>query len=172
MADSMSVRAAMLRELEGEESATLRTLERLPQARWDWAPHAKSTPMGRLGVHVATLPEVAIAILTTSEFDMTARRQGAGATPQAAGDLAPTAQGLYHRVRELLTQAPDEALDASWTFRFGERVLFQGPKALALRQFFLSHTIHHRAQLGVYLRLCDLPVPAIYGPSADENNFA
>lgn len=170
MAERLTLRAAMLDELEGEESRTLRTLERVPEDRWAWAPHEKSTPMGRLAAHLATVPQVAVGILTTSEFDMAARRAGdASAAPSSAADLVPTAQALYHKVRQLLEGASDADLAADWTSRFGDRLLYgPGPRALALRTFFFSHSIHHRAQLGVYLRLCGVAVPSIYGPSADE----
>ncbi len=168
MAKPLSVREAMLEELEGEESRTLRTLERVPDERWAWAPHEKSTPMGRLAVHVATLPRIAASILTTTAFDLAQRRSGPPG-PATAADLVPTAQSLFHEVRSLLESASDADLDADWTFTVGDHVLFgPGPRALALRTFFFSHMIHHRAQLGVYLRLCDIPVPSTYGPSADE----
>lgn len=169
MPELLSVRRAMLVELDDEESRTLRTLERVPQERWTWAPHERSMPMGRLAAHVASLGQVAVSILTTRELDLSERRAQAAGTPQAAGDLVPAAQGLFHQVRTLLGAAGDPDLDVDWTFRFGDHVLFgPGPRALALRTFYLSHLIHHRAQLGVYLRLCGVPVPGTYGPSADE----
>jgi uncharacterized damage-inducible protein DinB len=167
--EPLTLRTAMLGELEGEQSRTLRTLERVPSERWTWAPHEKSTPMGRLAVHLATLPQVAVSILTTSELDVATRVAGDGPPPpQTAADLVPAAQAQFHKVRQLLEEASDQDLEAEWTLRFGDRVLFgPGPRAAGLRTVF-SHMIHHRAQLGVYLRLNGIPVPAIYGPSADE----
>jgi uncharacterized damage-inducible protein DinB len=169
LAEALTLRTAMLLEMDDEESRTLRTLERVPQERWDWSPHEKSTPMGRLGAHIATLPQIAVGILTTTEFDMVANRGALLPPPAAAADLVPVAQARFHEARKALEAATDADLQGDWTFRFGDQVMFgPGPRVVALRTFFLSHIIHHRGQLGVYLRLCGVPVPSTSGPSADE----
>ena len=161
----------MLQELGAEADRTRRVLERVPADRWDWRPHEKSMPMGRLAGHVATLPSFARTILTTERFDMMNPPSGfvRPQWPDTVAELVPTSERLVVEAREALEAARDEDLFVPWTFTVGEqRVVSDQPRHVAMRNLLFNHLIHHRAQLGVYLRLCDVPLPALFGPSADE----
>jgi uncharacterized damage-inducible protein DinB len=163
-----SIREAMIRQLDDELPRTRRTLERVPDDRWTWRPHAKSTPMGHLAAHVATLPVLVPGVLTTETLDLATRRSMVPEVASAAA-LVPTCERLYQQARDALTAVRDEDLFVSWVLLAGGRpVAPPAPRYTALNTFFFSHVVHHRAQLGVYLRLLDIPVPAVYGPSADE----
>ena len=163
-----STREAMIRHLDEELSRTRRTLERVPDDRWNWAPHEKSMPMGRLATHIATLAVMVPGVLTTEVLDITDRRANSP-TVERAADLVPVCEELYGQAREALVKARDDDMDVSWAFMAGPNPIAPPmPRYAALTTFFFDHLIHHRAQLGVYLRLCGIPVPSIYGPSADE----
>jgi uncharacterized damage-inducible protein DinB len=152
-------------DLEGELKTTRKILERVPDGKEDWRPHAKSMTLGSLSSHVAQLPGYGIAILTTEELD--------GAT-MARFNPANTAERLKKfdeeslELRRLFEALTWDSATAQWTFKFGDHVIAQGQRAKLLRTMVIAHIAHHRAQLGVYLRLLDVPVPGTYGPSADE----
>lgn len=145
---------------------TRRTLERVPYDKADWKPHTKSMAMGPLARHVAMLPGMGVPVLTTAELDL------GGERPQATVTSTEELLKLFDRnvaaTRKALAGAEDTGFKAPWTLRAGDRVIFTLPRLAAWRTFVMNHGIHHRAQLGVYLRLNDIPVPGIYGPSADE----
>ena len=171
MAEATSIRSVMLQELGADADRTRRVLERVPADRWDWRPHEKSTPMGRLAGHVATLPSFVRVILTTERFDMMNPPAGYVRTqwPETAAQLVPTAERVCAEAREALEEARDEDLFVPWSFTVGDQRIVTGvPRYVAMRRLAFDHLIHHRAQLGVYFRLCDVPVPALFGPSADE----
>lgn len=142
-------------------------LERVPAEHLDWQPHPKSMTLGRLAGHVAELPSWLNRILDADEFDLAANRS----QPFVAADPAALLAFFDERLaagRTTLGLAPDEALQQPWIFRAGERVISQDSRYQMVRHWMLNHQIHHRGQLSVYLRLLDVPVPGMYGPSADE----
>jgi uncharacterized damage-inducible protein DinB len=162
----MLLREPLLREFNQESAVTRRVLERLPEDRWTWKPHPKSMSVQDLSSHLAHLPVWLKMTLRTDVLDL-------AVTPPntAAADLAALLEHFETNVAEAraaLAEATDEALEASWTLRVGEQVILTRPRIHVVRDFVLSHTIHHRAQLGVYLRLLDIPVPPMYGPTADD----
>jgi hypothetical protein len=143
----MTIAELLLQDYDIEISNTRRTLERVPEDKPDWAPHPKSMKMGALAMHCASLPNFAF---TTRE----------GCLQQLAESSA--------KCRAAIARAGDEHLAALWKFSFGEKVISQNPRSMTFRTMCFDHLIHHTAQLGVYLRLNDIPVPGLYGPSADE----
>lgn len=145
---------------------TRHTLERVPFDKADWKPHAKSKAMGALAQHVAILPGMGVPVLTATEFDVGGERSQATITSTA--ELLKLFDQNVAATRKTLAAADDAGFKAPWTLRAGDRVIFTLPRLAAWRTFVMSHGIHHRAQLGVYLRLNGIPVPGIYGPSADE----
>lgn len=165
----MSTAEILLQDLDIELSNTRRTLERVPEGKNDWTPHPKSMPFGKLAMHCAVLPLFATYILEDDGMDLAApkRPQSALVFVSSEAALKQFDEGAA-ACRTALAAAPDEHLAAAWPFTFGEVVISNGPRSLAFRQMFFNHLVHHTAQLGVYLRLNDIPVPAIYGPSADE----
>jgi len=167
----MTLNELLLVDFDYEMRATRRTLERIPEPRAlaAYKPHDKSMPLGKLAMHVATLPILARFIFTQPSFDMAANR---GASPDltftTTENLLATFDKSAAECRAVLAEVPDASLDEPWLFSFGEHVISNHSRALTYRLFCLNHLIHHRAQIGVYLRLNDISVPATYGPSADE----
>jgi len=160
---------ALLPEFDHEMSKTRTVLERVPEEKFDWKPHAKSFSLGALATHVATLPTWGTEALTRSEIDV------GGRPPQAALPSRDELLAAFDRnvaaSRAALSGKTDAELMAMWSLKRNGRTIFSMPKTAVLRSFVLSHVIHHRAQLTVYLRLLDVAVPSIYGPSADEPAF-
>jgi uncharacterized damage-inducible protein DinB len=152
-------------DLEGELKTTRRILERVPDGKEDWRPHEKSMTLGGLSSHVAQLPGYGIMILTTDEFDGSKMTRFKAANTAERLTKFDEESGEMRRLFEALTW--DYAM-ATWTFKFGDRVLVQGERGKLLRTMVISHIAHHRAQLGVYLRLLGVAIPGSYGPSADE----
>jgi uncharacterized damage-inducible protein DinB len=170
MPNASSCKDIAFGDLERELETTRRVLERLPEAHYAWKPHVKSMSLGDLAAHVANLLTWQSSILQTDEFDL-------GAPPPPIRGPANREELLRRfeenaaAVRRALEQTDDAALVRPWTLRHGAQVLFTWPKATVMRVMGLSHLLHHRGQLCVYLRLLDVPVPAVYGPSADEPRF-
>lgn len=158
-----------LSELAQELATTRRVLERVPDEHLEWKPHEKSMPFGGLAMHCANLIRWQIGIVQADDYDLAAA--GRLDPPKSQEDILFAFDGLRHELIEALEGADDETLQREWTLRHGDHVILRLPKAAALRTFGLSHMIHHRGQLTVYLRLLNLPVPAIYGPSADEGTL-
>ncbi|HUK14533.1 MAG TPA: DinB family protein [Thermoanaerobaculaceae bacterium] len=156
-----------LSELEREAPATRRMLERVPEARFAWKPHEKSMPLGRLATHVAELPAMGVRICTAEEHVI-----APGAyRPRVAANLAEVLETFDANVRSLAAALPalsDEQMAAPWRMRRGDAVVRELPRGAALRAVCFSHIVHHRGQLSVYLRLLDVPLPGVYGPTADE----
>ena len=156
-----------LADLEQELATTRRVLDRVPDEHLGWRPHAKSKTLGELAAHIANLAGLLIAVTQTEELDISTARP-----PQESVGSREELLAVYDRNATALRAAVDGLgeveLARPWTFRFGERVVFTAPKAGALRSFGLMHTAHHRGQLTVYLRMLDVPLPAVYGPTADE----
>jgi uncharacterized damage-inducible protein DinB len=150
-------------------ATTRRLLERLPDAEFAWAPHEKSMTLGRLGAHVANIPYWGSLIQETTVFELESLppdSQRQLATTQSA--LVKEFDGKVASARAKLAAATDAELLAAWTLKKGGQEMFTMPRISALRSFVMNHIIHHRGQLSVYLRLRNVPVPPIYGPTADE----
>ena len=160
---------ALLPEFDHEMTTTRKVLERLPEDRLDWKPHVKSFSLGALATHVATLPTWGAETLNKSELDL-AGGQPAAALPSKTELMAAFDKNVA-ATRLALAGKTDAELLAMWTLKRGGKTIFSMPKTAVLRSFVFSHLIHHRGQLSVYLRLLDVPVPSIYGPSADEQPF-
>lgn len=165
---STTISQSLLPEFDREMASTRKTLERVPEGHPDFRPHPKSMPLSRLAGHVAEIPMWAVFALTQDEFDMGNRR------PEDAFVMTSRQQALARfddemtKARAALTEATDADLMKTWSLKRGGQTIMAMPKIAVLRSFVMNHMIHHRAQLGVYLRMNDLPVPSIYGPSADE----
>jgi len=166
----MSLAAALLPEFDHEMAGTRRVLERVAADRMDWRPHEKSWTMGGLATHVATLPSWTGITVNADSFDMAPKDGAAPQAPEAKStdELLSRFDENVRGARETIAAASDETLLGSWSLLAGGETMFTQPKIAVLRGFVMNHMIHHRAQLGLYLRLCGLPVPALYGPSADE----
>jgi len=163
----MAIREFLLQELDMEQKKTRVALERVPEGKNDFAPHAKSMALGKLAAHVAQLGGFGVPMLTASGLDFAT----AGMKPQPpapAAELVKVFDGGIAAVRAALAKLPDEAWSEPWKLHMGETVFFQGTRFLAYRAMYVNHLVHHRAQLGIYLRLVGVPVPSTYGPSADE----
>ena len=161
----MGIADALLPEFDHEMAVTRKLLERVPEDKFTWKPHAKSMSLVELATHVANLPSWGAVTLSQSEFDVAAHRNTA-ATSRA--DLLARFDANIAETRAALVGKIDPEMMASWTLKHNGQTLFTMPKAAVWRSFMLNHLIHHRGQLSVYLRLNDVPVPAMYGPSADE----
>ncbi len=165
----MKISEILLQDFDTEISNTRRTLERVPEGKNDWKCHDKSMPLGKLAMHCATLPLFGYYILEDEEMDLAnSRRPHSSLEFTTREDALKALDEAAAKCRQSLVNASDEALHTKWKFSYGEHLISEGPRSVAFRQMFFDHLIHHTAQLGVYLRLNDIPVPALYGPSADE----
>ena len=163
----MSVSELLLSEFDREMKSTRTTLERVPYQQEAFVPHAKSMPLGKLATHVAELPDFGVTILTTPSYDFGGGGQRVRPAFASPGLLKAFDENAA-KARVALESIPDDAWTQPWKLSFQGKTIFEGEKFLAYRQMFLNHLVHHRAQLGVYLRLNDAPLPATYGPSADD----
>ena len=161
-----------LPEFDREMAGTRKTLERVPDDKWDWKPHEKSTPMGELAAHLTNIALWTNYVLEKESIDLVpgGKPLPGAEQSQSQSELLKYFDEGVAKARNLLNGASDEDLRKSWTLVANGRTIRTMPKMGALRGFIMNHLIHHRAQLGVYLRLNDLPVPSIYGPSADEGS--
>lgn len=168
----MGISDSMLPEFDREMASTRKTLERVPDDKLAWKPHEKSASMGGLANHLANLPSWGSLTIGTESFDFAPE-----GVPMKLPEGTSTEEILtmfdqnVTEAREAIAGAGDDEFPKSWTLFFNKRKIMTKTKAEVLRDFVLSHMIHHRAQLGVYLRLNDVPLPMIYGPTADENPF-
>lgn len=161
------IRDLLLPEFDEEVKKTRATLQRVPAGRGDFTPHDRSTPLGRLAPHIAQLGGFGVAVLTTPGLDFS-QRTYVPLPFESAEQLVRVFDEGAANVRAALAATSDAAWTENWKLSMAERRLFEGARFLAYRQMFLNHIVHHRAQLGVYLRLLGAAVPATYGPSADE----
>ena len=166
----MSMNDALLMEFVREMSLTRKTLERVPDDKLGWKPHEKSGTMGWLAGHLANLPGWATMTISKDSLDIHPPGE-----PEYKMEIPKSRQALldlfdrnFDSGRDALTGASDDWLEKPWTLLNGGQKVFTMPRAAVLRTMVLNHNIHHRAQLGVYLRLNDIPVPGVLGPSADE----
>ena len=160
---------SLLPEFDREMTTTRKVLERVPEDRFDWKPHARSFSLGALAAHVANLPTWGTETLAREEIEIGDGQQPTA--PPSKADLLATFDRNAAATRTALVGKSDAELLARWSLKRNGRVIFTMPKAAVLRSLVFSHLIHHRGQLTVYLRLLDVPVPSIYGPSADEPAF-
>lgn len=165
----MSMIDAILQEFDNEAGTTRRVLERVPTDKLDWKPHPKSMALGVLALHIAASPAVIAGWAAQDETVLAGDK-----TPPPASTAAILAahDAGVKTVKETLAKIGDEGLKKTWKATAGGNTLMTMPKASLVRAIVLNHWYHHRGQLSVYLRLLDVPVPSIYGPSADENPFA
>lgn len=161
----MNLSDPMMAELQQEATTTRRMLERVPSDSLGWQPHEKSMTLGRLAAHIANLPGLFITTLSQDEFDRSDFKSPAAET---VSSIMETFDRNISDSLGLLRTLPDERWLAPWRYRNGEHVIFEMPRLAVLRFIALNHLIHHRGQLSVYLRLLDVPLPSVYGPTADE----
>jgi uncharacterized damage-inducible protein DinB len=163
----MTIAQTMLPEFDHEMATTRSLLERVPEAQADWKPHAKSMTLGKLAIHIAHLPGWLVPTLKDTVLDFAA--PDAPKMPEFASTTAALARfdDNVAQARAALAATQDADLMVPWTLRNGEQVIFTQPRIAVLRGFVFNHLIHHRGQLSVYLRLHDVPLPSIYGPTAD-----
>jgi uncharacterized damage-inducible protein DinB len=165
----MAIKDALLPEFDHEMATTRRLLERVPDAEFGWKPHDKSMTLGRLAAHIANIPYWGSVTLETTVFDLDSL------PPDSQRQLAESAAALVKEfdakvagARGKLATATDAELLTAWTLKKGGHEMFAMPRISALRSFVMNHLIHHRGQLSVYLRMRNVPLPSIYGPTADE----
>ena len=165
----MAIKDALLPEFDHEMATTRRLLERLPEAEFAWKPHDRSMALGQLAGHIANLPQWCSATLASTVFDLDALPDDA--RPQLPASRAAVLEefdGKVAAARNQLTSTTDAEFMTPWTLKKGGQEVFTLPRISAIRSFVMNHLIHHRGQLSVYLRLKDVPLPSIYGPTADE----
>jgi uncharacterized damage-inducible protein DinB len=160
----------MLQELEQEAQTTRRVLERVPNDQLTWRPHEKARTLGELALHVATVPGGVAELVTTPSPAQVPNFTNP--SPQSASELIPALDQSIAKAKKLLSGMDDAELTSIWRLMRGEREVFAVPRVALLRSVMLNHWYHHRGQLTVYLRELDVPIPSIYGPSADETPFA
>jgi uncharacterized damage-inducible protein DinB len=165
----MTLQDALLQEFDLELPYTRRSLERVPMDKFGWKPHEKSMTLGWLATFLATVPTWGNMVIEVEDFNIkTASAGRRPELPKTRDQLLAMFDQNYGKFRDALAATSDAALMVKWTIRNGDDVWFTQPRWLALRAFILNHIVHHRAQLGVFLRLQGIPVPAIYQDSADE----
>jgi uncharacterized damage-inducible protein DinB len=165
----MSTAALLLEDFDYEMANTRATLARVPEGKESWAPHERSMPLGKLAMHCATMPLFGSYIMLDDGMDMAnSHRPHVPLDFTTREHCLKTFDESAAQCRAALAAATDEQLAAPWKFSFGEHVISNHSRSLTYRLMCFNHMIHHVAQLGVYLRLNEIPVPALYGPSADE----
>lgn len=169
----MGLSEALLPEFDHEMANTRKTLERVPEDRLGWKPHEKSMAMGRLAVHLAEIPGWVVPTIDQDSLDVAP--PGGPPYQSPKGNSRREILAIFDKnvaaARAAIAGAMDAHLKKSWSLLSGGKTAFTLPRIGVLRSFIMNHSIHHRAQLGVYLRLNNVPVPAIYGPSADEGTM-
>jgi len=163
----MAIKDALLTDYDHEMGTTRKLLERLPDDKLSWKPHARSMSIGGLATHLINIPNWAGTILNEPFFDLAGAPSNQPEKTSRAEILASFDE-TRARTRAWMDKT-DAEYQSAWTLKRGGQQIFSVPRVAAFRSFVLHHVIHHRGQLSVYLRLNDIPVPAIYGPSADEN---
>ena len=169
----MSLSEALLPEYDQEMANTRKTLERVPEAKFTWKPHEKSGTMIWLAGHLANIPEWAVHAINEDVLDMAPKGvpMTPPPTPKSAKELLAIFDKNVAAGRAAIAGASDAHLFKPWSLANNGQTILTLPRIACLRTWVMNHTVHHRAQLGVYLRLNNIPVPAIYGPSADERGM-
>ncbi len=163
----MSITQSLIQEIKHESASTRKMLERVPVDKFDWKPHEKSMSLKSLATHVADLAGMTGIAASKDYLDF---MEDKGTQPEinSTEDLVAHFDALNNNTLKILMELKDEDLNKEWTMRAGDHIIMQAPKKVAIRSMGLNHLYHHRAQLGVYLRLLDISIPGMYGPSADE----
>jgi uncharacterized damage-inducible protein DinB len=169
-ASSNNIASALIAEMEHEAGVTRTCLERVPAEKFDWKPHEKSMAFGKLAVHVAEMFGWTPPTLQQAELDF-AKMEYKPYEPATTDDLVEFLDKNVAEAIDALRNTTDEQFMQNWTMRNSETIYFTMPKVAVMRSFVMNHIIHHRGQLSVYLRLNDIAVPSIYGPSADEGQM-
>jgi uncharacterized damage-inducible protein DinB len=159
---------AILMEMDQEALATRRLLERIPEDKLTWRPHTKSWSLGQMALHIAGIPGGVSKMVPLDDYEVPTFSQTEAASRT---ELLDTFEQGLATAREILSALDDEALAKPWTLRGNGRAIMTVPRGELIRSILLNHYYHHRGQLTVYLRLLNVPIPSIYGPSADENPF-
>jgi len=157
-------------ELKHEATATRKMLERVPADKFEWSPHDKSMSLGRLATHVAEVPQWVSPTVTQEELDF-GKNDYKPANLNTPNELIEAFDKGLNEALDALQNVSDEDLMQTWTLRNGEEIILAMPRAAVLRSMVLNHLIHHRGQLSVYLRLQDVSLPGVYGPTADEQTM-
>lgn len=160
----------LLKEMEQEANTTRKMLSRIPDDKFDWKPHEKSMPIRRLSAHIAELPGWVEMALTTNELDFANPASYNRFEAHSQKELMPYFDERLAKGKAALKKATDEQLDERWVLRNGDKILGEYDRAGVIRMAYCQ-IVHHRAQLGVFLRLLNVPIPGSYGPSADEPGF-
>jgi uncharacterized damage-inducible protein DinB len=160
----------MLGEFREEAGVTRRILERVPADKLTWRPHPKSMTLGQLAIHIATVPG-AIATLAQGDGLDVLQARFVPPQPTSVQEIHAALDDSVRTAEKVLSTMTDEEAQGSWTLKRGDKELFTQPRIGVLRSIMLNHWYHHRGQLSVYLRLLDVAVPVVYGPTADENPF-
>ena len=170
MEATMRLADSVIAELDLEAGATRRVLERIPEDKLSWRPHPKSMSLGQLALHIASTPAgvAKIASMDTMEAPDFGQQR---AEPTSKAEVQETFERSLSAAKEFLQSLDDERAEATWTMRRGGGTVMAIPRIAMIRMVMLRHVYHHRGELCLYLRLLDVPVPAVYGPSADENPF-
>ena len=163
----MLINQALLSEFQQEAKGTRKLLERVPFDKADWKPHPKSMSLKELASHVAEIPDWMNKTIEAEELDF-AKSGYKAPDPKSTEDLLKLFDDFFDKAKTSLANASNETLQGNWTLRNGEKVYFTMPKTVVLRSFVFNHLYHHRGQLTVYLRLLDIPLPGLYGPTADD----
>lgn len=166
----MSIAESLIPEMEQEASITKRVLERVPEDKLSWKPHQKSYSLGQLALHVATVPGSVADLVTPDRYEISSPFQQDEA--KSKQQMLQAADDSVAKAKHYLSNLDDLAAMATWTLTSSGKQLMAVPRIGLIRTLMLNHWYHHRGQLSVYLRLLNVPVPPIYGPSADENPFA
>lgn len=167
--ESKTISQAILPEFDQEMANTRKSLERIPEDKLGFKPHAKSMTLGALATHLATVNGWVDAILGVDSFDVSTAPPNPELKSRA--EILAAFDQNAASARKTIAGTTDAQMAKPWTLNSKGQTIFTLPRVAVLRSFIMNHTIHHRAQLGVYLRLNDVPVPSIYGPSADEGNM-
>ena len=163
----MEINELLLSEFEQEIAKTRALLERVPAGKGEYVPHPKSMPLGKLAAHIVELTGFGLTVLTTPELNFSAG--SFKPLPFESGEqLVKVLEEDAAKVRGALSKVTDHGWQQTWKLLFDGKLIFEGSRFLAYREMFVNHVVHHRAQLGVYLRLNEIPIPGTYGPSADE----
>jgi uncharacterized damage-inducible protein DinB len=162
----MKMSEVFLQEFDQEMANTRKVLDRIPEDKFAWKPHEKSFTMLKLATHVTTLSRLATIALETDSLDMA--HFTPPPEPKSRMEILEIFDKLSSAARSRIAASNDEALSAPWSLKNGNVTIFTMPKSSVLRRMFMNHIIHHRAQLTVYLRMNNVPLPGLYGPSADE----
>jgi uncharacterized damage-inducible protein DinB len=164
----MTIAETLLPEFDREMAVTRKLLERVPDGQFDWKPHAKSMALGRLAGHLAELAQWVSVTITRSSLDVAVTRPEGYTAPATRAAVLALFDIQVASARAALIGRSDAELQAPWSLTRGDETVFTMPKATVLRMMVFNHIVHHRGQLSVYLRMHDVPLPSIYGPSADE----